>query len=150
MFKDVGKELKSWAKLFVILVTSVGFEAGLMIVKATGEDGIKAVLVPIIIAAIAFVFSYLSAIFLYAFGELVDCVKELNEKIEPKKTLKDKSTAQATPAQTQSAYNSHPNQESPPKSEMPAQIDGWLCMRCGTKNKLDAKYCYKCGGSEKQ
>lgn len=148
MFKDVGKKLKSWAELFVILVTFLGFVVGCVIVE--GEDDFRAVLIPIITAVIAFVFSYLSAILLYAFGELVDCVKELNEKIEPKKALTDQSTAQATPAQTQSAYNSHPNQVPAPKPPMPKKIDGWLCMRCGTKNKLDAKYCYKCGGSEKQ
>ena len=61
MFANVGGQIKIFAKLYVWLETCIGVIIG---------------------GGIGWLSGYLGAILFYAFGELVECVSDINEKLD--------------------------------------------------------------------
>ena len=155
MFPNVGKELKNWAKFFFI-ITLIPFclaalGALISVTSAVREGGFFLGLIAGgVIAAIGYFVARLSSILLYAFGELVDTNMEINKKLSAQAAPAPQPTYNPQPAPApQPTYNPQPAPTAP-KPAAPAQGSGWFCMQCGTKNDPDARFCYKCGGTEKQ
>lgn len=97
MFKNIGKKVKTVAEVLfwfdVVLCVLLGI---VIIVAAVMEEQASAVLTGFLVMILGPVISWLSAIMVYAFGELVDNSTTVAKAID-KKSAKVTSTASATP-----------------------------------------------------
>lgn len=91
MFKRVGKEIKTWAKVLVILqmipVVLLGLAAccgGFVISDGMNESlyAVVGIVVGILIIVLGYLLARLSAILLYAKGEAVDRLMRIDERLE--------------------------------------------------------------------
>ena len=86
MFKNVGRELKNWAKFLVIVFTIPwGIVALSFLFMGIAEEEwalvLLAVLLGPIIVVIGYFFARLTGIMLYAFGELVENTKIMKDAL---------------------------------------------------------------------
>lgn len=86
MFKNVGRELKNWAKFLVIIFTIPwGIVALSFLFMGIAEEEwalvLLAVLLGPIIVVIGYFFARLTGIMLYAFGELVENTKIMKDAL---------------------------------------------------------------------
>lgn len=147
LFENVGKELKEiaqfnykWAKAPYILGGIALTAAGIGVASTNSEMGWCA-LVGIVIAIFLFLYGSIKArqqvILLYAYGELVEKVTSLDEKIAPKgggkKTKKKKD-------------EDNGGQEAIDIPCTRKNSDGtWQCIFCDHKNPAGADWCEECG-----
>ena len=86
MFANVGGQIKTFAKLYVWLETCIGVIIGGVIYsfieKIIDPSAILCISLLIIGGGIGWLSGYLGAILFYAFGELVECVSDINEKLD--------------------------------------------------------------------
>ena len=86
MFKDIGVKIKSVAKLYLILTTIVTTFIGGMVYGAIENNMGSSVILMIICLTVSvslgFVMGYIGAMFLYAYGELVDNLQQINKKLD--------------------------------------------------------------------
>lgn len=86
MFKRVGKEIKTWAKVLVILemipIVIAGVAVAMLAFAYDEELIIPGILCGILIVVLGYFIARLSSIMLYAKGELVDRVMRIDEKLE--------------------------------------------------------------------
>ena len=75
MFQNVGKEIKGWAKFIVVLITVMFVLTGCIVVIDYGLPVM--LLVGGILGVLGYFIGRLTAILLYAFGELVDASTEI-------------------------------------------------------------------------
>ncbi len=86
-FDDVGKQIKTIAKICAIIIFAGGVLAGfgILIGGCAAGDGVGPFLLAFLVAAIVIGLSYLTArlsvIMMYGFGELIDQTTQLNRKI---------------------------------------------------------------------
>ena len=79
MFNNVGSEIKAWAKILVILITIVSvILGGVWGSVLFGDYGINIVLGAAIFGVIGYFLGRLSAMAIYAFGQLVESVDTIN------------------------------------------------------------------------
>ncbi len=101
MFKEIGKKIKGLAKILFVLGIIISVICG--IVSCTGIVGtatiadapepaalIIGIIAFLIVLLIGILISYLSVLFTYAFGELVDKVDEIEKKIGTNKNVEEK------------------------------------------------------------
>ena len=86
MFKDIGVKIKSVAKLYLILTTIVTTFIGGMVYGAIennmGSSVILMIICLMVSVSLGFVMGYIGAMFLYAYGELVDNLQQINKKLD--------------------------------------------------------------------
>lgn len=143
LFDNVGKDLKKLAEGMAALILIVFCIIGLLVMIGGGilayEYDIP-VIIAIILGAIFFGIGYivskLSAIRLYAFGELVERVCSLEEKVvgtskeTNKKNGKNNADATITEKRTKKASLAHV---------------AWVCPFCDHMNPPGAPSCQECG-----
>jgi hypothetical protein len=101
MFKRVGKEIRTWAKVLVILEMIPIVLAGILcalyfIEEGPGEEFIViGILCGILIIVLGYFLARLSAIILYSWGELVERVVCIDERLEK---MEQRPVAPAVPA----------------------------------------------------
>ena len=143
MYPDVGNEIKKLAKTVVILVTipAVLIAIVLFALCATTNQGLYVLLglaVGAGIIGVTYFFGRMAMILLYGYGELIDEVKEIRQKINPQTnpTPSPKPKANRNP-------NTNPNKD--PALLVTRNSDGtWNCAFCDHLNKADAKSCAEC------
>lgn len=146
MFRNIGRKIKGYAKIiFVIyaaLFTLAGIIAGISLIASGaqlmrysryygGGGGLLiflGIMAIILIPAIGLLISYISTMFMYGFGELVDSNQQMNEKMDAIITCMGGSKPEQITANT--AAPAQPN---------------WTCASCGASNQYDSKFCIKCG-----
>lgn len=86
MFKRVGKEIKTWAKILVILemipVVMAGVAIAILAAMYDEELLILGIIGAIVVILLGYFIVRLANIMLYAKGELVDRVMRIDEKLE--------------------------------------------------------------------
>lgn len=142
MYKNVGKELKGWAKFLVILLTIPYVIIGVISIAyfSSEDQGGLGVLVAIMIVIVGYFLARMGAILLYAFGEIVDRVSSIENRVCG--NVETHSTKKKEAKQN--------NIKSVEKNvELPAverNSDGtWKCVFCGHNNLSGAAWCEECG-----
>ena len=83
MYQNVGKKIKTLAIVIAVLCMVLTFVGGFAVATMIGEnDGIRAVVLFILIVVAGVCCSWLSGILLYGFGELVDKTSEMTDRQE--------------------------------------------------------------------
>lgn len=104
MFKEIGKKIKGLAKILFVLGIIISVICGIasctgIVGAATIASGadvpepaalIIGIIAFLIVLLIGILISYLSVLFTYAFGELVDKVDEIEKKIGTNKNVEEK------------------------------------------------------------
>ena len=102
MFKRVGREIKTWAKVLVILemIPVVMSGVGLAIAAAVYDDDmlILGIICGIVVILLGYFFVRLANIMLYAKGELVDRVARIDEKLEKMEKMQQSAPPAPMPA----------------------------------------------------
>lgn len=127
MYKDVGKEIKFWAKVSVVLLTIpfvlVGIFVWLLLIEA--RSGFVGFFVGLIVALIGYFFARLGSILLYGYGELIDRTCSIDEKLGPAKradTVQSEVKKVSSPSKTMNCF----------------------CPNCGKENYYSNQKCDKC------
>ncbi len=85
MDKNVGNTIKYMAKLLVQILSTTSIFAGIVVLIIAAKNGsgrlvgtglVFLILVPLLV--------WISGLFSYAFGELVDCVSDIREQLKEK------------------------------------------------------------------
>lgn len=141
MFKDVGKELKGRAQEYVLGRTALyGFLGGGISLAAIALVDPEYLFLSFVIGAICAVVGYFvareKAIMLYAYGELVDCVKEMKELMCEKKEVTCEKKQEEIPVSEQAT---------PSVAVERDPYGGWKCPFCDGQNLAKNKFCQHCG-----
>ena len=130
MFKNVGNELKVWAKIIVILLTVPSVLFGLFLIKAGIDawyDGLWLYIAGIVVAVAGYFLARLAGIFTYAFGELITRVTSIDEMMRQ-----------------EGAGVVHPEKKTAASYTKSAAKGSWECPVCGAHNSDQALFCEKC------
>ena len=84
--------------------------------------------------------SFISSLFLYAFGDITENIKAMAAA-----SVETAKAAKATARATESTSASKPVSYSNSRATISATADTWICKKCGTKNKKGNLYCVDCG-----
>ena len=145
MFQNAGGKIKTLAVvLFVIgiigsLVCAVVF--GRTAPDRWGETQFS-FLSFILILAVGVLSSFISSLFLYAFGDIAD-----NIQVIASSALETAAAAKATAkAAEQTATSSAPvSSPKPAYSHKTDTAGDWVCKKCGTRNDKSTMFCKDCG-----
>ena len=138
IFSNPGRRIKGWAQaLFVIGIVAAVISFIAMV--ATDDD---LFLTALLTAGISVLAAFISSLFLYAFGELVESTQEnrdINRQIM--------QTLQGSVPQVPQAPRYTPVQNVPtaPQSADSHLSDSWYCRACGTSNSNSYSMCKRCG-----
>ena len=135
MFENIGGKIKGYAKaVFVIEIFASLVGAIAIAVGIGGFGGFMAFLLSMVIFIII---SYLSVMFLYAYGELVENSTKINrntdELIRKINILTEEKGARPTVAQNPAPIN------------RPILSGPWRCKNCDTQNEDSNRFCKGCG-----
>ena len=151
MFDSIGEKIKKYAEiLFVIdvIISLIGAGyIGFGIVSGI-MNGAVGFLVFLLLAAVFIVWSYLSVIFIYGFGDLVDNAERIRANVESAR-WSDRVEVNAESERKRSApvmfnlggkpiFKDHETARKNTES-------GWKCMRCGAQNENRSSKCSNCG-----
>lgn len=145
MFKNVGKKIKTLAKVFywilfityclagLILLVYAIYEGIVLFNANRTEHGILSIVVGVVGAAIAVglgvLFGWLSNVLLYGFGELIDQTMEINRKMgNPKRS--PQGMRPPMPPMLPLAPQAQAPIAPPPETPVP---DGYCCEMCNTE-----------------
>lgn len=135
MFNNVGREIKGWARLLLILLTIPWIIAGLGVVAMIAEMDEDLIILGLILGVVVAGFGYLlarfSAMFIYAYGQLVETVDSMNETLRSMR-----SSDSAAPS-----CQPHAGPATPPP--VPAS-NVWFCGTCGERNEGGTLLCKRC------
>ncbi len=147
MFDSIGEKIKKYAEiLFVIEVIISLIGAG--IIGFGNVSGAVGLLVFLLLAVLFIAYSYMSIIFIYGFGDLVDNAERIRENIESAR-WNDRVEVNTEPERKRGApimYNLggkpiFKDRETARKNTE----SGWKCMRCGAQNENGNSKCSNCG-----
>ena len=150
MFENIGRKIKSFARImFVIEVIGSLIGAGIAGAGFKNVNGAAGVLVFILLAAVYIGLSYLSVIFTYGFGDLVDNAERIRENIESAR-FDDRVEVTTAPERKHSNPSIYTlggkaifkDRETANKNTAGS---GWKCMRCGAQNENRSSKCANCG-----
>ena len=134
MFKNVGKSIKSVVKAItciqIILYCLIGIIAYILL--ASSNRAGLGLLIMLAVAGIGCFAAWLSALILYAFGEMADGVIAIRASL-----CGDDSSNQhidGTSKETLATSNSQS-----------AEKTNWICYSCKASNPIFRAYCVKCG-----
>ena len=84
MFKKVGREIKFWAELRIIVNSALAIVINVFLMLALIRQGYTAIgiILFILLSVIACVLIRIGSIILYGFGELIDCVQQITTMID--------------------------------------------------------------------
>ncbi len=137
MFENIGGKIKGYAKA-VFVIEALGSLAGAVAI-AVGIGGFGGFMMFLISLAIFIIISYLSVMFLYAYGELVENSAKINKNTEElvRKINMVAETQGVRPVVVQN----------PPPVNRHILSGPWRCKNCDTQNSDSDRFCKSCGAS---
>ncbi len=137
MFTDIGQKIKTLATILCVILMIAFVISGFV---SMGQIGFLGGLLTIIVGVLG---SWVGSFVLYGFGELVDCVSQIRDKMYQRPVSAPLYTAE------QQSGNSTPVRVAAPTYERPKHTlsGGWRCKNCGYNNSSTAMYCTDCGKS---
>lgn len=135
MYKNVGKEIKRWASVFVVLMAIPSVLLGILAMALGKEWGI---LVGIVIIAVGIVLARFFGMFMYGFGEITENVMELKRMRQQANNGKH-SPEGGEPAPVSDAV------ESDSEGVVKSFSNGtWVCPNCYHANAKGTTVCKFC------
>lgn len=150
MFRNPGGSLKTYGKIVFFIFAIAAVTGGIMMFVGAGNAGrysggaaFGMVIGGIILIAVGIFVAYLLAVFVIAFGELVENSTMIRKMMENGNTVPNISrhTFNAQPEVHQSV-------QSKPEKTVDLHKDSdtvAICPFCGKDNKIDANFCRNCG-----
>ena len=140
MFNNIGGKIKGYAKTIFALQVIVAIIAAIAFwVNIGGFGGFMAFLFG---GALMIVFAYLSVMFIYAFGELVETTSNIYRKLNNNNT----TTSYFYNTTENSGKASEPQSY---RSQIPVNRTNsgqkWRCSVCDTENDPATSFCTQCG-----
>lgn len=136
MYPEVGKKIKTLAKVAVIILTIPSALLGIGIFAWFAQsEGMAAVgfFIGIGVIALGYFSAWLNGILLYAYGELVDKISSIESYLTGRKPVMGK-TVKTAPVNGKNV-----------NLVVPRNPDGsWDCPFCNTRNAPDAVCCQQC------
>ena len=131
MYKNVGGELKFWAKTLVVISAIPAMLLGIIIFfygMSVGE-GVGALLciAGVVVGVVGFIFARFLGILLYSFGELVERTVSIDNRLADSMDSKICENQQV---------------HTPPVQKINGAA--WVCPICGHQNNAGALFCGKC------
>ena len=144
MFENAGSKIKVLAWILFIVGIISTLVCALVFGRTVDRWGDTKFNFGLFIAILAggVLSSFISSLFLYAFGDIADNIQHIAKSTE--------ETARAVQAATKAKVIEQPSMPSsnpkPFYSNSNATLgDRWVCKKCGTKNDKSAMYCKDCG-----
>ena len=135
MFNNVGREIKGWAKLLLVLLTIpwivAGFGVVAMMLEMDEDLMILGLILGLTVAGFGYVLARFSAMFIYAYGQLVETVDAMNETL---RSMRPSDSAA-------SSYQPHAEPQTP--ISIP-ETNVWFCGTCGERNEGGTLLCKRC------
>lgn len=149
MFNNIGRKIKTLATVLFIL-GCIG--SGLMALGVIiSYEEIEGIIIGLVAGGVGFLVSYLSVLFLYAFGDLVENTEE-NKRINQQILLQlQRGNAVGYGAPAAPAAPSYNPTYTAPVSYAPDAAPAakpWFCSRCGSQNSAESSICVSCGSSK--
>lgn len=162
MFKNVGREIRIWAKVLVVLqmipVTIGAVAVALAMISRSSKLLVPAILLGIIIMVVGFFIARLGGLLLYSWGEMVVRVSDIDDKLArmnpPMPYAPDPYAPYGAPTPPPAYVPVKPTIAeqkaerqgcSTPPQPMPREPEEWYCAVCGTKNAPEGRWCENCG-----
>ncbi len=164
MFKNVGREIRIWAKVLVILqmipVAIGAIAVAFAMISQDPDLTVPAILVGIIILVVGFFIARLGGLLLYSWGEMVVRVSAIDDKLNrmnpPMPYMPDPyaPAPYSTPAPpptyppikpTIAEQKAEQQGCSTPVQPIPREPEEWYCAVCGKKNAPEGRWCENCG-----
>ena len=147
MFYSIGEKIKKYAEILFVLEVIISL-IGSGIIGFGNVGGAVGLLVFLLLAIVFIAYSYLSVIFIYGFGDLVDNAERIRENIESARW--SDSVEVNTESERKSGATAMFNLGGKPifKDREAARKNtesGWKCMRCGAHNENSSSKCANCG-----
>lgn len=152
LFSNPGNRIKNAAKALFVIEAVFSFLSGLLVIFEEEEF-----LLGLIVIATGVAVSFISALLLYAFGELVESSQE-NREINRRILMALNNGAAQTPVASTPAVNAVPaapagykaSAEAAPAAPQPvssgSNISGiWYCRSCGKPTSNAYSTCFHCG-----
>lgn len=129
MFDDIGKKIKTLAKVVCVLgiIFSIIF-GGRIMIRGFSSPGDDLFFEGVLIIVIGCISSWLSVFVLYGLGELIDKTSSIEKMMADEKAKKEKEEAERKLNEQKQA----------------AEENIVICPNCGTKNDREDYYCQKC------
>lgn len=152
MFSNIGGKIKGFATILFVLGVIGGFIGAIwmgVVMDDVSDSGFVAFLTFLFVLAVTIVASYVSSMFMYGFGELIENSDRIKRNTEETYNMMSRGTVPST------AYAAPVSHGTAPTTAHTAPInhgtipatstDGWTCKSCGMKNGPSAVYCKSCG-----
>ena len=129
MFNNVGGKIKGVAIVYFIIGFISSFIGGILLISEGGE---LAGLIGLLVLFLGILSSLVVSWFLYAYGEIVDILKDIKETTQ--RQTKVLMSMNQKPLQNKTT---EPVQNSQPKN--------YYCTKCGKEIDQNTKFCPNCG-----
>lgn len=151
MFDNIGRKIKGYAKIVFAIGVIVGCILAFVQLFALFEldEGFWGLCVFLFTIAISVLISFISAMFIYGFGELVENSERIRRNTEETYNItyelysheydKDKKSS--------SSHTTPINHGTIPATRRGTSVDGWICGKCDMRNASSAMYCKSCGSN---
>lgn len=150
IFSNPGRRIKNWAKVLYVIEIIAAVIGGIAMIAADDDMFLFGLLT----AAVGILAAFITALFLYAFGELVESSQE-NRDINRQILLTLGGNAPQAPQQApQYAPQYAPQQSAPaaPQRVRPTPVPSgdttpgvWYCRSCGNATSNSYSTCTQCG-----
>jgi hypothetical protein len=151
IFSNPGRRIKNWAKVLYVIEIIVAVIGGIAMIAADDDMFLFGLLT----AAVGILAAFITALFLYAFGELVESSQE-NRDINRQILLTLGGNAPQAPQQApQYAPQYAPQQSAAPAAPQrvkPTPVPSgdttpgvWYCRSCGNATSNSYSTCTQCG-----
>ena len=137
LFSNIGGKIKAIA----IGETVIGAIASVIAGFAMMATDVELFFAGLVVMVVGSLVAWISSFLLYAFGEIVDQLVEINGKLNAggEKSPEPMGVANLPPVKSYSSVNI---QQTKPVQKTPT---GWTCKKCGTTNQNGSICCKDCG-----
>lgn len=148
MFGNIGGKIKGYAKIIFAIFVIAGIIGA--IVTWIGIGGLGGFVLFLVVGALSILAAYLSVMFIYAFGDLVENSAYIRKNTEEIYNINYRTYSKndTTTAKKNTAPINHGTLQSNVKPDN-KPLGGWICKKCDTRNDEGVKYCKGCGADRK-
>ena len=137
MFDNIGGKIQGYAKV-VFAIEAIGSLVGAAAI-GFGIGGFGGFMLFLVCAVIFIVTAYLSVMFLYGFGELIENVASIRKNTEEIYNINYETYSHIYDRDTKASTPSNAAPVNKPAS------GSWRCSKCDTQNSANDRFCKSCG-----
>lgn len=144
MFDNIGGKIKGYAKIIFAIFVIAGIIGAIATWILVG--GFGGFMLFLVVGAFSIIAAYLSVMFIYAFGDLVENSEYIRKNTEEIYNINYETYSKiydATTKEDTAPINLGTIQSTVKTDNTP--LGGWVCKKCDTRNNEGVKYCKSCG-----